>query len=150
MLIGLSLKFYISLKIDLCLFLSCFTVMLSINTEEEVQIRVGQGIPEGEGSGVAFTEACLLQAHFSDIAYYKQKLNQKSFYSACTSSAFVRARLCLFCKKILPSFLTSDFFMGMFAVSHIFLVLRMQITRRSEKKILSIKEKTEMVNLRNS
>ena len=31
-------------------------------------------------------------------------------------------------QKILPSFLTSDFFMGVFAVSHIFLVLRMQIS----------------------
>lgn len=51
MLIGLSLKFYISLKIDLCLFLSCFTVVLSINTEEEVQIRVGQGIPKVRALG---------------------------------------------------------------------------------------------------
>lgn len=54
-------------------------------------------------------------------------------------------------QKILPSFLTSDFFMGMFAVSRIFLVLRMQIncSRCFREKILSIKEKLlEMVNLR--
>ena len=50
-------------------------------------------------------------------------------------------------QKILPSFLTSDFFMGVFAVSHIFLVLRMQIS--CSKNFLSIKEKLlELVNLR--
>jgi len=56
-------------------------------------------------------------------------------------------------QKILPLFLTSDFFMGVFAVSHIFLVLRIQISCsrcfREKKKFLRIKEKLlEMVNLR--
>lgn len=85
------------------------------------------GDSQGEGSGVAFTEACLLQAHFSILLATNRNWTQKSFYSACTSSAFVRSKTVPVLQKILPSFLTSDFFMGMFAVSRIFLVLRMQI-----------------------
>ena len=48
-------------------------------------------------------------------------------------------------QKILPLFLTSDFFMGVFAVSHIFLVLRIQISCsrcfREKKKISQNKGK---------
>lgn len=124
------------MKIDLCLsiVLYCYVVHQYRGRGAD---KGRTGDSQGEGSGVAFTEACLLQAHF--VAYCLPQTEtelRRAFIQHVLLQLLLGAKTVPVCKDFAFIFLPLTFSLGMFAVSHIFLVLRMQIncSRCFEKK----------------
>ena len=110
------------------------------------------GDSQGEGSGVAFTEACLLQAYSSILLATNRNWIQRAFIQHVILQLLLGPRVCLFCKRFCLHFLplTFSWVCLLFLTSSWCWECRSVVVDALEKKnFLSIKEKLlELVNLR--